>query len=378
MSTATLTATNAYELQDALHAPYTVFHPSENIQRLGSSQAGKENSLNYPRQSLHSHDGHGADLNDESLATGAQPATAPVLTLKPFRANLIIFQLSFINFLASMSTGVVVVGLPTIAKDLALPERLYLWPSSVYSLTTGSTLLLAGAIADVVGPRTVDIVGCLISSIFTLACGLSQQGIQLVAFRALQGIGMAMHFPCSVSLTSRFIPSGRRRNIGFACLGLSMPLGYSVGLVLGGILITTTGWRTGFYIAGAIMLAQTAIAIRLIPADEKTQDVWSKLVKDVDWAGAVVACASLAMFSYVLAVISTDSNNIRQPYAIALLVTSLLLMLLFPIWMRRQEKNGKPALIPNSLWKNMTFTTICVLTVLIWGVQNSMELFSSL
>ena len=379
MSTTTLTSTDAYELRDTLHEPSVAFRYSNDVQRPTSTRISKDSRSASGREPPRSAEYHHDSIHEAaSLVTGVQRTITPSVTLKPFRINLIILQVSFINFLASLSTGIVVVGLPHIAEALALPERLYLWPSSVFSLTTGSTLLLAGAIADVVGPRTVDLIGCFTAGIFTLACGVSRNGIELVMFRALQGIGMAMHYPCSVSLISKFLPSGKKKNIAFACLGLAMPLGYSVGLVLGGVLINTIGWRVGFYIPGAIMLAQTGVAFRLIPTDEKTQNVWSKLANNVDWVGAMIACASLAMFSYVLAIVSTDSNNIRQPSTVALLVVSVLLMLLFPMWMRRQEKRGRPALIPNSLWKNLPFTTVCVLTILVWGVQNSMELFSSL
>jgi MFS family permease len=297
---------------------------------------------------------------------------------KSARANLIILQLSIINMLTSLSTGLMVVGLPRIAADLHLEERLYLWPSSVYGLTVGSTLLLAGAVADVVGARLVDLVGCTLLGIFTLACGLSRTGIQLVLFRAFQGVATAMHLPCSVSLTTQFVPSGKYRNIGFACLGLSMALGFSFGLVLGGILVDTIGWRAGYYIAGGAMLAQSAAGIKVIPPVTKPQNLISKLLYDIDWLGAMIACTSLAMFSYVLTMISANSNNIRKPASIVMLVVSFALMVAFPFWMKFQERKGRPALVPNYLWKNLPFSSICALTVLIWGFSNGMELFSSL
>ena len=214
--------------------------------------------------------------------------------------------------------------------------------------------------------------------VFTLSCGLASTGIQLVMFRAFQGIATAMHVPCSVSLVTRYVPSGRKRNIGFACLGLSMPLGFSLGLVLGGVLVDTVGWRVGFYIAGAVMVAQAIVSFRLIPADDRSEQVLSKLKTEIDWIGVLIASAGIAMFSYVLAILSTDSNNIQQPSAIAMLTISIMLLVVFPFWIRHQEKNNRPALVPNYLWKNKAFSSICALTVLTWGVQNSMELFASL
>lgn len=294
------------------------------------------------------------------------------------RSNLVIFQVSFINLLTSMTNGFIVVGLPRIAMDLNLPDRLYLWPTSVFGLTAGSTLLLSGAVADVAGAKLVELVGCSLLGVFTLAMGLSSTGIQLVMFRALQGVASAMHVPCSVALVTRSVPSGNRRNIGFACLGLTMALGFSVGLVCGGILVDTAGWRVGFYIVGAILLAQTTLGWRILPPDTRAPKVFMRLRRDVDWIGALIACVGLALFSYVLAVVSADGNEGLQASTIAMLILSLGLIAAFPVWIQRQEKKSKPALIPNSLWKSLKFSSICVLMVLSWGVNNGMELFSSL
>lgn len=319
-----------------------------------------------------------------SQAAGAGSEIVPahsfeiVSPMNPARANIIIFQLATINFMTSVSTGIVVVGLPQIALELDLPPQLFLWPSSVYGLTAGSTLLLAGAIADVVGARSVELIGCSLLGCFTLACGLSQSGMQLVIFRALQGVAAAMHMPCSVSLVSRYVPSGKRRNIGFSCLGLSQPLGFSVGLVLGGVLVESASWRIGFYVAGGVTFIQTAVMAKAVPADEKQTNIFFKIRHEIDWIGALIACSGLAIFSYVLAILSADSNNMRRPSSIVMLLISILLMSSFPIWMSVQEKRSRPALIPNSLWRSLPFSCICVLTVLTWGLNSAIELFSSL
>lgn len=223
-----------------------------------------------------------------------------------FRAATTIFQLSAINFLSSFVNGVIVVGLPAIAADLGLPQELYLWPSSIYGLTSGATLLLAGSVADVVGSRMVDLIGCIGAGVSALACGLSRSGVQLVAFRALAGVAMSMHLPCSVSIVARTAASGKPRNIAFSCLGLSQPLGFSFGLVLGGVFVDTTGWRTGFYIPGAAVLAFAGLGFFVLPRDaaavvEGSSSRLSGLKTKVDWVGATIASGGLAMFSYVLA-----------------------------------------------------------------------------
>lgn len=167
-------------------------------------------------------------------------------------------------------------------------------------------LLIAGAVADIIGVRGFEIFGVIFLGVFTLACGLANTGIQLVVFRAMQGVGTAIHLPSSVALVAAAVPSGKARNIGFACLGLSQPLGFSVGLVASGIMVETVGWRAAFYMAGGAMLVAAAVAFWALPKVERNGDgsgksVWRQIGTDVDWVGGLIASGGLALLSYVLA-----------------------------------------------------------------------------
>ncbi|KAK0640571.1 major facilitator superfamily domain-containing protein [Cercophora newfieldiana] len=292
----------------------------------------------------------------------------------PGRAWIIIAQLAGINFITSVSSGLITVGLPTIASDLHLDDSLLVWPVSVYSLTSASCFLLAGAIADVMGPRIVNLTGCFLLAIFIAACGLSQTGIQLVMFRAMQGIASALVVPSSVAIVSRAVASGRPRNIGFSCLGLAMPAGFALGLVLGGVFISGPGWRVGYYFGGAVAFLLWVVGITALPA----APLRKRLASEVDWIGAVMASTCLATLSYVLAMLSSDVGEIRNPTNIGLLCLSIIAIPVFVFWMNRQEKAGNPALIPNSIWKNTAFTSVSIMILLSVSVMNSMELFSSL
>lgn len=145
----------------------------------------------------------------------------PPQTLPKGRSAIVITQLAGINFVTSFSNGIIIVGLPAMAASLKLEDSLLVWPMSVYSLTSGTCLLLAGTVADVLGPRLMNLVGCLFLAVFILACGLVRDGIDLIMFRAMQGIAGALVVPSSISIVSTSVASGRPRNLGFACLGLA-------------------------------------------------------------------------------------------------------------------------------------------------------------
>ena len=232
-------------------------------------------------------------------------ASAPASQPAPFsntRANSTIVVLTGVSFLNTMGSGILTVALPNMSTDLHLSEDIMLWPASVYALAAGCTLLLFGSIADTVGDKLVWLTGSILYAIFTLACGFAQTGNQLIAFRTLLGLWIAMCLPSAVSLMTRSCPSGTRRNIGFASMGMGQPLGYSVGLILGGVFVDTIGWRYGYYISAIINAILSATAFWALPAvKHRGGDAWYKRVARIDWIGAVIISVSLALLCFVMA-----------------------------------------------------------------------------
>lgn len=286
MSATLATVTEAIELQTISKA---------NIQ---------EPSIRQPRPSADSARTLGTSQTNSAFATeSTSVSTRRASNLQTF---LIISTPSFVGFIASFTNGVITVGLPEIARSLSLDRSLYLWPSSVYGLTSGACLLIAGSITDLVGARPVELLGITLIGVFTLACGFSNTGEQLVIFRALQGVALAMHLPASVALISGAVPSGRARNLGFACLGFSQPLGFAVGLVISGVLIEKAGWRSGFYLPGSLLLATAVAAVWSLPKLKgSNQDgvvaLVKKVIREVDWVGGMISSGGLAILAYVLA-----------------------------------------------------------------------------
>jgi MFS family permease len=379
MSTLTeaITATDLIELRpypkDAIHTP-SISQPRHSLSR---SSNGNRNS----------------DTESSSLHLPTQSNLCTFLT---------ILTPSLVGFIASFTNGIITVGLPIIARSISLNRSLYLWPSSVYGLTSGAALLIAGSIADIIGARPVELVGITLLGIFSLACGFSQTGAQLVAFRALQGVALAMHLPASVAIITGTVPKGKARNLGFACLGFSQPLGFAAGLVLSGVMIERAGWRSGFYLSGACTLAVAVAAVWTLPKLKNEEPMTRmgmlrKVGREIDWVGGIISSGGLAMLAYVLAyvspflwnvvidcvltsisILSADLSSIHHPLTPILLSLSILLILAFPFWMSHRTSHNLPALVPNILWSNTPFTSTCIMVVLSYGVMNSIELFSSL
>ncbi|RKK70542.1 hypothetical protein BFJ71_g17665, partial [Fusarium oxysporum] len=240
-------------------------------------------------------------LDDGESSQALSKGAATPLTL--IRRTAVVFQLCGVNFATSTSSGLIVIGLPQLTSDLNIPQSLAFWPSSVQGLATASALLLSGAVADVLGPRSVNLSGCILNGVFMLSCGFIKSIQQLITMRALQGVAIAMHFSSSVALVADTQPRGQSRNISFACLGLSQLLGFTFGLVVGGVLVDTVGWRSGWYLYGGVTLLLSAVGLWSLPKSKPLgfRNIFVDLIYRVDWIGALLASVSMASISYFLA-----------------------------------------------------------------------------
>ena len=154
-----------------------------------------------------------------------------------------------------------------------------------------------------VGSRAMYLTGSFLQSIFTMACGLSRTSYQLILFRGLAGIAISLCLPSAVSIITNSFPEGKHRNIAFASMGGAQPIGFSIGLTLGGIFAGTIGWRWGFHIAAILNTIVFGLAVWGLPRTDDGQDAvsWSRIRKEIDWVGATIASVFLAVLSYVLA-----------------------------------------------------------------------------
>lgn len=172
-----------------------------------------------------------------------------------------------------------------------------------HRLASGCVLLLAGSLADLVGDRSINILGTAISVIAILGTGLSRTGMEMIVYRLIQGISVSMCLPTGVSIITRSFPPGPQRNIGFASLGLSQPLGFSVGMVAEGLFSgAPEGWRLGFYGSASIALVLTVSNYLALPTDNKQFTFkWHDLLCQIDWVGILIASSCMGVISYICA-----------------------------------------------------------------------------
>lgn len=194
---------------------------------------------------------------------------------------------------------------------------------------------------------------------------------------------MSLCLPSSVILITSNIPTGSYRNTAFACLGAGQPVGFSIGLVLGGIFVQSIGWRWGYHIGAIVTFAIFIISTFGIPADRVSQTqsfstIRKRLSTEIDWIGCFILSTSLGMFSYVLSVLAGNASDFTAPASITLFSIAVLLIPTFLFYSRRQERFGRKVIIPPSIWSNRVFTSLCVTVFFIWGIFNAIQFFLTL
>ena len=163
---------------------------------------------------------------------------------------------------------IVNLALPTLANDLAADIPGLQWVVDAYTLLFASLLLSAGAVSDRFGARRIFLIGLSGFLLASAACGLAQSVTQLVAARAVQGLFAALMVPSSLALLNHaFAHDPKRRARAMALWTASGAAAAAMGLLLGGALLQTLGWRSIFF----VNLPLCALGIVLVWSLAETQ-----------------------------------------------------------------------------------------------------------
>jgi MFS family permease len=156
-----------------------------------------------------------------------------------------------------LDVSVVITALPSIHKSLHFSAADRSWVQSAYALTFGGFLLLGARAGDVLGRRTVFLLGIGVFTFASFWAGLAQSPGELLAARAVQGLGGAVAAPSTLALLTINFPEGHERTRALAASSAVAGAGASVGLVLGGLLTDLISWRAAMFInvpVGALLM----------------------------------------------------------------------------------------------------------------------------
>jgi MFS family permease len=207
----------------------------------------------------------------------------------------ILAVLCTVLFLDALDVSMVGVALPSIKDDLGLSTASLQWVVSGYVLGYGGLLLLGGRTADLLGRRQVLLVALAVFTIASLLGGLVNDGTLLIAARLVKGVSAAFTAPAALSILTTTFPEGPARNRALSIFTATGASGYSLGLVLSGLL-TEIGWRWTFLMPAPIAIVALIAAYRLIPRQPRPADTTGRY----DLVGAVTITAAMLLLVYTV------------------------------------------------------------------------------
>ena len=225
-----------------------------------------------------------------SAASGSEPVGLP-----DQRRWFALALLAIAEFVVILDSTVINVALPSISRNLHVSTDALSWVVSAYILAFGGMLLAGGRLADLFGRRRLFVIGLSIFGAASLAGGLSTSIGELVACRALQGLGAAALAPAARSILAVLFVEGAERTKALGIWAAVAGSGSVAGLILGGILTSAFGWRSVLFINVPTTLALAVLASRGIR--ESRPNVANR---SIDWAGATLVTTGILSTLYAL------------------------------------------------------------------------------
>jgi len=233
--------------------------------------------------------------------------------------------------LDGLDVSMVGVALPSIGHELGLGTDSLQWIVSAYVLGYGSLLLLGGRLADLLGRRRIFLIALSVFAVASLLGGLVNDPTILIATRFVKGLAAAFTAPTGFSIITTNFAEGRERNKALSIFTTFGASGFSLGLVVGG-LMTSLSWRWTFLVSVPIAVAVVLLGLRYIPRDKPTaensgHDIWGAVTlalgmlglvytlvsaPEKGW-GSVATIAGFAVSAAVLAAFAVIENKVKHP-----------------------------------------------------------------
>ncbi len=169
-------------------------------------------------------------------------------------------------FLDALDVSMIGVALPSIRTSLGMSTSDLQWVVSAYVLGYGGFLLLGGRAADLLGRRKVFLIALAVFIVASALGGLADDGTVLIITRFIKGMSAAFTAPAALSIITTTFAEGPARNRALAIFTATGATGFSLGLVIGGLL-TEIGWRWVFFLPAPVALVVLLAGLRLVPKD---------------------------------------------------------------------------------------------------------------
>ncbi|MFI9213775.1 MFS transporter [Streptomyces sp. NPDC053253] len=268
------------------------------------------------------------------------------------RPGIALAVIAACQLMVVLDATIVNIALPHIQDALSFSTTDLSWVLSAYTLTFGGLLLLGGRAGDILGRRRVFMAGILVFTLASLLGGFAQEPWQLLAARALQGVGGAIASPTSLALITTTFPEGPERNRAFGVFAAVSAGGGAIGLLAGGMLTEWLDWRWVLFVNVPIGLLIAFLAPRYIEESERHPGRF-------DIAGAMTS--TLGMAALVYGFIRASEKGWKDSLTVGSFVAAVILLVAFGL----VESRAKEPITPLRMFaeRNRSGTYIIMLSL---------------
>lgn len=274
------------------------------------------------------------------------PSVSPADSLRRAPKNrafgVVVAAASVPMFMATLDNLVMTNALPVLHRDLGASVEQLQWFVNAYTLVFAGTILLASALGDRFGRRTVFAIGIAIFGLGSVSAALSTDPSQLIAARAVQGLGAAGIMPLSLALLSAGVAPARRP-LAIGIWGGVSGLGVAVGPLVGGAIMEGWNWQSIFWLNVPIAILAIPFALWALRNDRGAR-------LPIDIVGGLLIAPSVILF--VHAIVRANDDGWGSAGIILELIAGGALLALFVLW---QTRTAAP-LIPLRLFRDRSFT----------------------
>ena len=266
--------------------------------------------------------------------------------------------------LDTIDVTVVNVAMPAIRNSLHFSEGGLAWMVDAYMVPFGGFLLLGGRTGDLLGRRRVLVAGTAVFAAASLGSALAPSAGVMIATRAVEGLAAAFVVPMTLAMLTSVFPAGPPRTRAFSVWGGISAAAGTLGLVVGGALVSAAGWRWIFLINIPVGLIVIVAALRVLPADSPPSPPDGRAARrGFDLGGAVSVTAGASLLAYAVA--QTSSHAWGSARTVGLLCAAAALAGYFVVHEAREERMGRAPLMPLSLWRNRSVAGANIVSALL-------------
>ncbi|KAI1074625.1 major facilitator superfamily transporter [Whalleya microplaca] len=301
--------------------------------------------------------------SNESSSAEHEPTRPGIPT---WRLLFLYLGLSSGLFLSFLDTSIVTTSLFSMALEFNDLEQVN-WVALAYNLTYLSCAVLLARVCDIVGRRNAFVVSYIIFVAFSIGCGFAQNLNQLIAWRALQGLGGSGLYSITMIILPEISPPKMQKFIA-GLIGIVITLSSVLGPVLGGILTHYTTWRWVFWINGPIGVVSIVLFYITWPKPQYLPHVERRSWGELDYLGSflLIAGAVLVVFSF------QNTENQADQWSKAAFIAPLIIgvvsfagLLLWSVFIEQHWGDAMAAAVPMRLLRNRAYTAAAIHTMFI-------------